>query len=166
MKKMQLLDILALVAAIGSALIGGAFFAFSSFVMGALGKLAPPQGVAAMQSINLVVINPWFLGPFLGTALLCIGLAIAAAVNWREPGAAYLLAGALLYAVGTFLVTMVFNVPRNEALAAMTPDSAEAARLWADYLVSWTAWNHVRTVAAIAAVASFAMALRIRALAE
>lgn len=166
MKKMQLLDLLALAAAVGSALIGGAFFAFSSFVMGALGKLPAPQGVAAMQSINVVVINPWFLTPFLGTALICAGLGIAAVLHWREPGSVYLLAGALLYFAGTFLVTMMFNVPRNEALAGAVPDSPAAAQLWADYLVSWTAWNHVRTVAAIAALASFAMALRIRALAE
>lgn len=166
MKKMHLLDMLALAAAIGSALIGGAFFAFSSFVMAALGKLPPPQGVAAMQSINLVVINPWFLTPFLGTALLCVGVGIAAVVNWREPGSLYLLAGCLLYFAGTFLVTLLFNVPRNEALAAVVPESPAAAQLWADYLISWTNWNHVRTVAAIAALASFAMALRIRALAE
>lgn len=163
MRKMSILDVLALAAAIGSALIGGAFFAFSSFVMGALGKLPPPQGIAAMQSINVVVLNPVFLGVFVGTALVGIGLAIAAGARWQEPGAGWLLAGALLYVVGTFVVTMVFNVPRNEALARVAPESAEAATLWADYLKVWTAWNTVRAVAAIAALAAFVMALRERA---
>lgn len=163
MRKMSTLDILALAAAIGSALIGGAFFAFSSFVMAALGKLPAPQGIAAMQSINLVVLNPVFLGVFVGTALICGGLGIAAVSRWQNPGAGCLLAGAMLYLIGTFLVTLLFNVPRNEALAQVAPESAEAARLWAEYLSAWTAWNSVRAVAAIGAMAALVMALRIRA---
>ncbi len=163
MKNMSALDLLALAAAIGSALIGGTFFAFSSFVMGALGKLPAPQGIAAMQSINLVVLNPIFLGVFVGTALLGVAIAIAALRGFSSAGAGWLLAGAILYVAGTFLVTLVFNVPRNEALAKMTPDTAEAARLWADYLVTWTTWNTVRAAAAIAALVAFVLGLRLRA---
>lgn len=163
MKNMSALDLLALAAAIGSALIGGTFFAFSSFVMGALGKLPAPQGIAAMQSINLVVLNPIFLGVFVGTALLGVAIAVAALRGFGAAGAGWLLAGAILYVAGTFLVTLVFNVPRNEALAKMTPDTAEAARLWADYLVTWTTWNTVRAAAAIAALVAFVLGLRLRA---
>lgn len=159
---MHMLDIGTLVAAAGSALIAGSFFAFSTFVMGALGKLPPPQGIAAMQSINLVVINPWFMTAFVGTAVLCAAVAVASLMRWHDPGAAYLLAGCVLYFAGTFLVTMVFNVPRNDALAKLTPASAEAASLWATYLSTWTAWNHVRTVAALGAMVSFAIAFRLR----
>ena len=146
-------SVLALLSALGSGLIAGAFFAFSTFVMKALDRLPPPQGIAAMNSINVVVINPWFMGAFLGTALACLVLAVSSLLAWQRPGAGYLLAGAVLYIVGTFLVTMVFNVPRNNALAAVDPASAEGARLWASYLSGWTAWNHVRTVAALAAAA-------------
>ena len=67
---LHVLDLALLAGAIGTALIAGAFFAFSSFVMGALGKLPPAQGIAAMQSINVVVINPWFMSAFIGTAAL------------------------------------------------------------------------------------------------
>lgn len=49
---------LALAAAIGTGLVGGIFYAFSSFVMTALGRISPEQGVTAMKSINVVVINP------------------------------------------------------------------------------------------------------------
>jgi uncharacterized membrane protein len=150
---------LTLLSALGTGLIAGAFFAFSTFVMKALGRLAPPQGIAAMQSINVVVINPWFLGVFAGTAVACLVLGISSLLTWHSPGAGYLLAGSLLYVAGTFLVTIVFNVPRNNALAAVDPASAEGARLWADYLRSWTAWNHVRTVAALAAAALLTLGL-------
>ena len=155
-----LLFALPLVAALGCGLIAGVFFAFSSFVMRALGRLPPAEGMAAMQSINVVVLNPVFLGVFMGTAVSCLAAVVLALLRWREPGSAWLLAGGLLYLVGTFLVTIAFNVPRNDALAAVVPTAPEAARLWADYLVSWTAWNHVRTAAALAALASFLFALR------
>jgi len=67
--------------------------------------------------------------------------------------------GSLLYLIGTILVTIVFNVPRNDALAAVNTESADGARLWAGYVTSWTAWNHVRTAAALAAAASLTVAL-------
>ena len=70
-----------------------------------------------------------------------------------------MLLGSMLYLVGTMLVTIVFNVPRNNALAAVEPVSANGARLWAGYVTSWTAWNHVRTAAALAAAASLTIAL-------
>jgi hypothetical protein len=88
-----MLDLATLVAMAGSALIAGAFFAFSTFVMKALAALPAPQGIAAMQSINVVVINPLFLIPFAGTAVLSAGLAAAAVLRWQEPGVGYLLAG-------------------------------------------------------------------------
>ncbi|MFN2445520.1 MAG: hypothetical protein ABR606_08045 [Vicinamibacterales bacterium] len=60
MNTIDLLDIVTLVAAIGCALVAGIFFAFSTAVMKALGTLPPAHGIAAMQSINVVIINPWF----------------------------------------------------------------------------------------------------------
>jgi uncharacterized membrane protein len=112
-----------------------------------------------MQSINVAVINPLFMAAFLGTAAACVLLAVSSLLRWREPGAAYLLAGSLLYLVGVILVTGLFNVPRNDALAAVAPASAEGASLWTDYVSSWTAWNHVRTAASLAAAALLTIAL-------
>jgi uncharacterized membrane protein len=153
-----MLDQLALLAALGCGLIAGVFFAFSTFVMKALGKLPAASGIAAMQSINVAVINPWFLGPFVGTAGASLVLVVASLRHWADPRAAYWLAGGLLYLVGTFLVTGLFNVPRNDALAVVAPDRPEAPAVWTSYLASWTAWNHLRTIAALAAAAAFTLA--------
>src|SRR5262245_38239367 len=155
----DLIRALTLVSALGCGLIAGAFFAFSAFVMKALSRLPASGGIAAMQAINVVVINPLFMAAFLGTAAACLVLAVSSFFRWPKPGAAYLLAGSLLYLVGTILVTMVSNVPRNDALAAVAPASAEGATLWTSYVSSWTAWNHVRTLAALAAAALFTIAL-------
>lgn len=163
MRAMSLLDYVTVLSALGCGIFGGVMFAFSTFVMKALGSLPPAHGIAAMQTINIVIINPWFLVPFLGTAVTCAVMVVAAFMHWQEPGAGYWLSAGLLYIIGAFVVTMVFNVPRNDALAAATPSSEEGARLWAAYLSEWTAWNHVRTVAALAAVVVFMLALRARA---
>ena len=153
------LYVAALATALGCGLNAGVFFTFSAFVMPALKRLPPAQGIAAMQSINVVVITPLFMLPLFGTAVPCLALAIASLVDWGEPGAAYVLAGGLLYLVGTVLVTIACNVPRNNALAAVDPDSADGADQWARFVPGWTAWNTVRTVAAVAAAAAFTIAL-------
>jgi uncharacterized membrane protein len=150
---------LTLVAALGCGLMAGFFFAFSVCVMKALAHRPPAEGIAAMQSINVAVINPVFLAAFLGTAAACVLTMIASLLQWHVPGALFLLVGGALYLVGSFFVTMVFNVPRNNALAAVDPAGAIGARLWAGYLTDWTAWNHVRAAAALAAAASLAIAL-------
>ena len=127
--------------------------------MRALACLQSARGIEAMQSINRTVINPWFLGVFLGTAAVCILLAGTALWRWQQPGAVYLLAGSLLYLNGTVLVTIVFNVPMNNALENVDPASNDAAGQGASYLTRWTAWNHVRTAAALLGAASITLAL-------
>lgn len=155
----ELLNALTLIAALGCGLIAGVFFAFSSFVMRALARIPAAEGMAAMQSINIVVLNPAFLGVFVGTAAVCAVAVVASVLRWQEPGSVYLIAGGLLYLLGCFGVTMAFNVPRNEALARVKPSDPDSARLWMGYVSSWTAWNHVRTVASLAAAAAFCLAL-------
>jgi uncharacterized membrane protein len=150
---------LKLFSALGCGLIAGVFFAFSTFVMNALSRLPPAQGIAAMQSINITAIDPLFMTALFGTAAACIFLIISSFKS-HQPGAAYLLIGGLLYLVGTVFVTIAFNVPLNDALAKVEPGSAEGAKLWASYLVSWTMWNHIRALAAFVAAALFAIALR------
>jgi uncharacterized membrane protein len=155
----HLLFALKLFSALGCGLVAGVFFAFSTFVMNALARLQPKEGIAAMQSINITAINPLFMVALFGTAAACIFLAVSSVLKWHQPGAAYLLVGSLLYLIGTVLVTIAFNVPLNDALAIAKPDSTEGANLWARYLTDWTFWNHVRTIAALAAAAAFTIAL-------
>ena len=155
----HLLFTLTFFSALGCGLVAGIFYAFSTFVMKALARVPSAQGIAAMQSINITVINPWFMAAFMGTAAACVLVVVFSLLRWSEPGTVYLLVGCLLYLIGTRMVPMVFNVPRNNALAAADPASADGARLWTGYVTSWTAWNHVRTVAALAAAILLTIAL-------
>jgi uncharacterized membrane protein len=67
----------------------------------------------------------------------------------------YLVAGGVLYVAGMFAVTMLFNVPLNNALAAVTTESRTGSAIWKDYLRRWTLWNHVRTLSCMGAAALF-----------
>ncbi|MBZ9966789.1 DUF1772 domain-containing protein [Mesorhizobium sp. BR1-1-2] len=156
----KLLPSLIFIAAIGSGVVGGVFFAFSNFVMPAMARLPASGGIAAMNSINVTVITPLFMTALFGTGLICLVLIAGAIIGWHQPGSVWLLAGAIIYLVGNPIVTMVFNVPLNDALAAVDPASSNGAAVWTTYLRDWVMWNHVRTVTAIAALASFWFAAR------
>ena len=151
---------LTLASAVGSGLIAGVFFAFSNFVMGALGKLPPAHGAAAMQSINVVVLNGLFLSILMCTALGGLALAGLGAMRLGQPAGWLLMAGGLSYALGCVGVTMAFNVPLNDALKAVDPAGADGAALWARYLKDWTWWNGVRTLFAAAGMVLLVFAWR------
>ncbi len=149
---------LKLCSIIGCALIAGVFFAFSTFVMNALSRLPPAQGIAAMQSINVTAINPLFMTALFGTAAACLFLGVSALSKLSQPDAVYLLVSSLLYLIGVIGVTIVFNIPLNDLLGKVVPDSTEGETLWVRYLANWTFWNHIRTLASLAAAILFTLA--------
>ena len=141
-------------AAVTSAVVGGIFYAFSTFVMTGLDRAQPAEAIAAMRGVNAEAqANAPFLVMFVGSAVLALGVGVAAMFRLSQPGTGYVLAGAVLALVG-FVVTIAFNVPLNDHLAAVEPSgatAADASREWRAYLVPWTSWNHVRTVAPLLA---------------
>src|SRR5690625_2867964 len=155
----QLIPYLIFLAALGSGLIAGLFFAFSTFVMNALARLPWEQGISAMQAINITVINRVFLAVFMGTTFVSILLVFISLFNWENPNSIYILVGSVLYFFGSFLVTALRNVPLNNMLANANGKDKESEALWKNYLDKWTAWNHIRTIASLAALASFILAL-------
>lgn len=142
--------ILTTAAAVASAAVGGLFYAFSTFVMKGLDRAAPADAITAMRAINAEAqANGPFLTLFVGAALLSLGIGVTALLRWSQPGAGYVLAGAVLGLLA-FIVTVAFNVPLNDRLDALDPSAlsaAEALRAWQAYVGPWTGWNHVRTVA-------------------
>ncbi|TPQ21926.1 DUF1772 domain-containing protein [Streptomyces sporangiiformans] len=148
-----------LLGVLGTGLVAGVFCAFSTFVMKGLAALPPAQGVAAMQAINVTALMPAFMVVFVGSAVLCTVLAVVTFVLWPDEGTVELLLGSALYLFGSFGVTMVANVPRNEALAKMDPGTPEAAAYWPTFVSEWTMWNHARMVASAAAAISYVLAL-------
>lgn len=153
----RLLTTLLIVACVGAGLMGGLFFIFSNTIMSAFDRLPAGGGVPAMQRINEVILNPVFFLVFFGTAVLCLALLVIYVGHLNQPGAWLACAGALLYLLGCMGVTMVFNVPLNNKLAAVPATATDLLAQWQAYRVPWTRWNHVRTITCALAAAAFAI---------
>lgn len=142
------------VAAVGTATVGGAVFAFSLFVMPALTRLEPAEAIRAMQSINLRAERAPFGLVILAPVVASIGLAIAAFADWSA-ASPWVLAGAVLYMLVGLGVTAAVNVPLNNRLARTTGlDTAT----WAAFERPWVRANHVRSAGALLASAAFVVA--------
>ena len=149
-------------SAIGCGLIAGVYFAFSTFVMTSLARIAPAAGIAAMNAINAVIVTSVFMPVFLGTTLAAAVLAGLAFFRWSGPGSTAVLAGGAVYVIGMLAVTLVFNVPLNNALAAVDPSNADSAALWARYVRDWTLWNNIRMAASAAACTLFIVGIAVK----
>lgn len=151
------------VAAIGSSLVGGVFFAFSGFIMPAFRRLPAMSGVAAMQSINVAALSAPLMAALFGTAAVAVVVPVLA---WRSHGdhlvLGLLLLAGILYLFGVVGVTAGVNVPLNNQLAAasastMTDDG------WLRWVAAWTIPNHIRMASALLAATCYTVALARRA---
>ncbi len=134
------------------AIVGGVFLAFSDFIMRSLAHTGGVGGVDAMQVINREVFRWVFMTLFLGMAAVSVFIAVYSLTQIAGGPGTLILLGALIYVLGCFLVTVAFNVPMNEALAAMELSADSTRDYWTGtYVPRWTRWNTVRTVACIVA---------------
>jgi uncharacterized membrane protein len=154
-----LTTVVLILCALGSGAIGGVFFAFSNFVMPALARLAPAEGIHAMQAINVTVLNRLFLGTFMGTGLLSIAAIVVALLRWDGLGSLCAVLAGATYVLGSIVVTMRGNVPLNNALMRVTQADALGEATWRGYVRDWTRWNTVRTIACFVAMVLFIVAL-------
>ena len=144
-----LITVLLWAAALSSGLMAGVYFAFSGFIMKAFDKIETAQSVAAMNSINEITLRSLFMPVFFGSSIISFLLVVVAFVYWGEAGAGLALIAGMVYFVGMFACTVVFNVPLNYALARLGPDSDNAQQIWSHYLITWTKWNHLRTISSL-----------------
>ena len=136
------------------ALIGGVFLAFSDFIMRSLANTGGVGGVEAMQVINREVFRWVFMTLFIGMAGVSILISGYAAAQLGGPAGTLIALAGIVYIVGCFGVTVVFNVPMNEALAQMDLTSSATREYWqGTYLPRWTYWNTVRALACVVAAA-------------
>lgn len=154
----ELLFAVVVATALGAGVIGGLLFAFSLSVMPALARQPEGHGMRVMQDINVVILNPLFLGVFMGTALLSLALVASPFLGVSSDGVVLRLVGAVLYLGGVFGVTMTINVPLNNRLAGLAADQRESWPEWRHYLQRWTRWNHVRALAGVLASLSLMLA--------
>ncbi|MFY0409260.1 anthrone oxygenase family protein [Solicola sp. PLA-1-18] len=143
---------------IGTAASGGALLTYSTFTTTGLARLPASQGMAAMQQLNLAAPrSAGFMTVLFLPAALTVALAVHALAT--RPGGAWLVVTATaVHVVGVVGVTVLFHVPRNDALASMDP-VADAAR-FGPWLEAWVAGNHVRTASGLLSSVLLALSLR------
>jgi len=142
-----------LIASLGAGLMAGVYFAFSTFIMRSFDQLGAVQAADAMNTINEVILRSWFMTLFFGSTLLYAVLAGYAVFDTDLAGRWWLFAAGLIYVVGMFLCTALFNVPLNNRLAAAGDDDNVKTETWEHYFVYWTRWNHLRAVCSLITVA-------------
>ncbi|MBL8163693.1 MAG: DUF1772 domain-containing protein [Anaerolineae bacterium] len=153
---MPIINVLIIFVGTVSGLLAGLLFGFSTAVIPGLRAMPARQHIAAMQAINVKIVNPVFLLSFLGPTIL---LPLAAWLQREGAAFPWLLAAALLHIVGVNGVTIAGNVPLNDALdnvdaARMADDEAERIRqAYHGAGARWMVLHHVRTAASVTATA-------------
>lgn len=154
---MTTINLFLLVTALASGLIAGLFYSYSCSVNPGLGTLSDAGYLAAMQSINRAILNPVFFFSFMGTLLL---LPLSTYQHFGTGSRFYLLlAAAVVYVIGTFGVTMLGNVPLNEALDKINLTGGSAQELAAHRLRFEVPWNRLHAVRTYASILSFVLVL-------
>jgi len=146
------LEVIMLVSVILNAMAAGIIFIFSNTVMPSLAEFDSDIGIEVMNKINILIVNPTFIIAFFGGLIS----AYPARVMWKKPdefskpARYYALATTLVFFFGEVMVTITQNVPRNDALLEVDPESEEGASYWKNqYLKDWVAWNTVRCIFSI-----------------
>ena len=145
-------------AVIVCGLIAGVFLSFSDFIMKSLSAGTPVCGIESMQIINRKVYHSLFLILLLGMAAASLALVVCALLIPLNGVSSWIILGSMVYLIGVFLVTVVFNVPMNKRLDMLDHSALETADYWKTYTSSWTAWNHVRTLSSTVAAVCFLVA--------
>jgi len=144
-------------ATIATGLGAGVYYTYQISVTRALAEVDDDAYVAAFQSINRTIVNPWFVSVFLGAPVLA---GVALALHWGadRPLVAAIAAGLVLQ-VASVAITVAGNIPLNEALdreGVVTGAAATAART--AFEASWNRLHLARTVAAVGSFVAFGVA--------
>jgi len=148
-------NIVLVCAATTTALVAGLFYSWSVSVTLGLARLPDHEYISAFQAMNRAILNPVFFASFLGTVIL---LPLSTYMHYGQPVSGrfwFLLAATVVYVVGVFGVTMVGNVPLNDALENFqlhTASAQEIAAQRAKFEVPWNNLNTVRTIASTLAI--------------
>ncbi|MGM1029377.1 MAG: DUF1772 domain-containing protein [Actinomycetota bacterium] len=152
--------VLLALATIAAGLTAGAFFLYANAIMPGLRRVDDRAFVAAFQAVDRAIVNPVFLGGcFVGTLVLAIASALANLSADARTTLGWIVAAGVLH-LGVMAITVGVHVPRNDALkAAGEPGAIDVAAVRAAFDERrWVAWNHVRVVLSIGALACFALA--------
>ncbi|GIJ00284.1 putative membrane protein [Sediminihabitans luteus] len=138
-------------AAVGTGVVAGVFFAFSAVVMPALRRSSPALAAGAMRAVNHAAVRWPLLVALFGTGLAVVvaPVLVVVAADDGGPVLGWVIAGAVVYVAGGVGVTIAGNVPLNNRIDRV--EIGEARAFWPEYAERWTAWNDIRTASCVVA---------------
>ncbi|MFE1166512.1 DUF1772 domain-containing protein [Nocardiopsis sp. NPDC058789] len=156
----MVLGVVPVLAAVLTGLFAGLFLSFSMAVMPGLARAGDRAMIEAMQGVNTAILNPLFALVFVGAPVAAVGTTVLYASSGSLAPLVWSGAGAVLLLVAV-VVTFVVNVPRNNALdrAGAAGRLQDPGAVRAAFEPVWVRWNHVRSLASVAALVCSVMAL-------
>ncbi|MEP7144302.1 MAG: anthrone oxygenase family protein [Ferruginibacter sp.] len=142
-----------------SALVTGLLYGYSCSVNIGLSALPDDQYLRAMQSINNAILNPYFFISFIGLVLLFPITTWLQYLRSRNYKFYYLLIATVIYLAGVFGVTMLGNVPLNNALANFKISLSGVTEITVQRNHFETPWNQFHVVRTIASIVSFSLTI-------
>ena len=136
-------------------LVAGLLYSYSCSVNPGLKALPDKEYLAAMQSINAAIQNPWFFISFMGLHILFPFALRQVYVSQSTTSFYFFVAAAALYYIAVFGVTVAGNVPLNNKLAGFSFSAATAADISSMRLIFEKPWNTYHSVRTTAAILSF-----------
>ncbi|MBA5728664.1 DUF1772 domain-containing protein [Aerococcaceae bacterium INB8] len=116
--------------------ISGLYFTFSNTIMPVLKQEEDARiGIRIMNRINDVIQNSLFFLLFFGSPLLAVAMVL------MNMNSILFWVGSLLHIIGSFLVTIVKNVPWNNRLKNEANETS-----WQEFVSEWTRWNTIRAI--------------------
>ena len=140
-------------AVLTTGLMAGVFYAYAVSVNLGLAEQPDASYVATMNEINEKIQNPLFSPVFFGAVLFPFAALVAHLSHRRSGRFRLIVLACVLYFGGSFLVTVLGNIPLNEELARVAADAPadELARARAAYEGPWNFWNGVRGLFSVVA---------------
>jgi len=145
------------------AITTGILYGYACSVNPGLRKLSDAEYLHAMQEINRAILNPWFFACFVGPLLTYLATCF---IMYQSHGVneTFLLtcSSALLYFFGVFIITIVKNVPLNDALDQIHVAESSVELLHNHrrmFEVPWNLFHLVRTTTGVVALIILLLAL-------
>jgi uncharacterized membrane protein len=147
-------------------LVAGFLFAFAVVVMPGLRSLDDGNFIRAFQVVDRVIQKnqPLFVFVWVGSVLALVTAAVLGV--WQLTGADRLLviAAALVYVLGVQVPTVTVNIPLNNELQKLDPDTINETmrrRARDNFEPRWNRWNAIRSAwASLASILLMVLLLR------
>ena len=134
-------------------LVAGFLFAFAAVVMPGIRSLDDGGFIRAFQAIDRVIQNnqPLFVFVWVGSVLMLIAAAVVGISALSGADRLLMIVAALVYLLCVQLPTVTINIPLNNEVQKLDPDSMDETtrkRAREAFEPRWNRWNASRTACA------------------